>query len=263
MSRGGAFWAPLALVVFAWASGAQAQTDEIQVYDGDIAAPRVLNLTLHDNYVARGLRSPAFPGAFPADGSFNGVPEFAYGVTDWFEAGAYLPLYSVPKGGRPTLNGAKLRALFVEPNSADRSYFFGLNFEFSLNARHWDPHRYTAEIRPILGWRAGKVELIFNPILDTAYNGVSRMDFAPATRLAYKVDSRWVIAVEHYADLGPLHGFESPGQQAHQLFAVADFKGPIDVEFGAGFGLTRASDRLTFKLILSRDIATLGTGDRH
>jgi len=52
----------------------------------------------------------------------------------------------------------------------------GINFEFSYNARHWDPNRYTSEIRPILGWRFGPVDLIFNPILDNSYQGVSRLD---------------------------------------------------------------------------------------
>ena len=30
--------------------------------------------------------------------------------------------------------------------------------------------------------------------------------------------------------------------------------GPVSVEFGAGFGLTPATDKLTFKLILSSDL---------
>ena len=31
--------------------------------------------------------------------SLNGVPEWAYGVTPWFEAGLYLPLYTVTNNG--------------------------------------------------------------------------------------------------------------------------------------------------------------------
>ena len=70
---------------------AAAQTDEIQVYDGSLAAVHEFTLTLHTNYVITGNASPAFPGAVVANHSLNGVPEFAYGVTDWFEAGLYLP----------------------------------------------------------------------------------------------------------------------------------------------------------------------------
>ena len=39
-----------------------AQTDEIQVYDGAIAAPGVFNLTWHNNFTPKGLKTPGFPG---------------------------------------------------------------------------------------------------------------------------------------------------------------------------------------------------------
>ena len=43
--------------------------------------------------------------------------------------------------------------------------------------------------------------------------------------------------------------------QVHQLFAVVDHTaGSLDIEAGAGFGLNRSSDKMTFKLILSRDL---------
>lgn len=53
-------------------TAAQAQTDEIQVYDARIAAPGVFNLTLHVNYTFSGLKAPRFeltrrvsPSGFP------------------------------------------------------------------------------------------------------------------------------------------------------------------------------------------------------
>ena len=79
-----------------------AQTDEIQVYDAAIAEEATFNLTWHNNFTPAGVMTPAFPGAVVADKSLNGVPEWAYGVTDWFEAGLYLPLYSV---GKRDMNG--------------------------------------------------------------------------------------------------------------------------------------------------------------
>ena len=117
---------------------ASAQTDEIQVYDGGLAAVGTFNLTLHNNFTPRGLTTPAFPGAVIADKSFNGVPEWALGVTPWFEAGLYLPLYSRDKETGWGLDGFKLRALFAVPNADDRTFFYGANFEFSFNAKRWD-----------------------------------------------------------------------------------------------------------------------------
>jgi hypothetical protein len=244
----------IAFVAFACAP-CLAQTDEIQVYDGSLAPPGVFNLTLHDNYTPSGRTTPDFPGGIVPNHSLNGVPEWAYGVTDWFEAGLYLPLYSISSNLGPMLNGFKLRALFVSPDADERAFFYGINFEFSYNARHWDSDRYTSEIRPIVGWHIGSLDLVFNPILDNSYKGVSRLDFAPATRIAWNLSKTWAVAAEEYDDFGPLRGFYSASAQSHQLFAVADWKGDtLDVEGGIGFGLTPAADDLVLKLILSKDL---------
>ena len=78
---------------------------------------------------------------------------------------------------------------------------------------------------------------------------------APATRVDYNFSDKWAIAAEEYDDFGQLRHFDRASQQTHQLFAVIDYNGkPINVEGGIGFGLTSATDRLTLKLILSRDL---------
>lgn len=181
---------------------AHAQTDEIQVYDAQIAEPGIINLTWHNNYTPDGLKQPAFPGGIVPDHALNGVAEWAYGVAPWMEAGLYFPLYSVSSRGATTYDGFKLRALFVAPNAADRSFFYGLNFEFSVNTAHWDPSHFTQEVRPILGWHVGAFDIIFNPILDNSNQGLRNLDFAPGSRIAYNLSKRWVVAVEEYSDLG-------------------------------------------------------------
>jgi hypothetical protein len=143
----------------------------------------------------------------------------------------------------------------VSPDAASRTFFYGINFEFSYNARHWDPHRFTSEIRPIVGWHLGPLDLILNPILDNSWQGISRLDFAPASRVAYNLSPDWAIGAEEYDDFGPLRSFLPGRQQSHQLFAVADYNGaPVSIETGVGFGLTPATDHLVLKLILSRDL---------
>ncbi len=234
---------------------ATAQTDEIEVYNAEIAAPGVFNLTLHDNYTPDGRTSPAFPGGITPNHTLNGVPEWAYGVTDWFEAGLYLPLYSISGTGAWTYNGFKVRTLFVKPDAAEQRFFYGVNFEFSWNTAHWDQNRNTQEIRAIIGWHLGAFDLILNPILDNSYKGFGQLDFAPASRLAYNLNKTWAIAAEEYDDFGPLRGFYPASQQQHQLFAVFDYGGkPWSIEGGVGVGLTNATDHLVLKLILSRDL---------
>jgi len=232
-----------------------AQTDEIQVYDGGLAPVGTFNLTWHNNFTPSGQTTQPYPGGVIADRSFNGVTEWALGVTNWFEAGLYLPLYSHDKTEGWGINGVKLRALFAVPNADDRKFFYGANFEFSINAERWDATRYTSEVRPIVGWHLKPWDIIINPIVDTAYDGLENLEFVPATRVAYNFPSGWTLAAEEYDDFGPLHHFASAADQAHQLYGVVDRTWKNwDFEGGVGVGLTDASDHLTIKLIVSRDL---------
>jgi len=243
------------LLLILWPAAASAQTDEIQVYDAQIAEPGVFNLMVHNNFTPEGLKTPRFPGGLVPNQTLNGVPEWAYGVTEWFEQGLYLPLYSVADGEGPVLNGFKVRELFVVPHAAEQTFFYGINFEFSYNANHWDPYRSTSEIRPIIGWHLGKFDFIINPILDNSWNGFNNLDFAPSVRFAYNVSKTWAVAAEVYSDYGPIKHFLSADEQSQQLFAVVDYKGEeFNVEAGVGYGLTPASDRWVMKLMISRDL---------
>jgi len=245
----------IALSLLAVPAPAVAQTDEIQVYDGGLAPVGTFNLTWHNNFTAKGLSTPAFPGAVVADKSLNGVAEWALGVAPWFEAGLYLPLYSRDDRHGWGIDGVKLRALFAVPNADNRRFFYGANFEFSYNAQRWDTTRFTSEVRPIIGWHLKPFDVIVNPIVDTAYDGLENLEFVPAVRVAYNFTSGWTVAAEEYSDYGRLQQFVPRAEQAHQLYGVVDRTWKTwDIEAGVGVGLTDQSDRLTFKLILSRDL---------
>src|ERR1700723_741984 len=237
-------------------AAAFAQTGEIQVYDAVIAGPGIFNLSWHNNFSSDVLKTPAFPGGLIPDKSFNGVTEWAYGVTDWFELGLYLPLYSISKYRGATINGGKIRLLFVRPHAEDHKFFYGANFEFSYNALHWQPRRFTSEIRPIIGWHLHPVDIIVNPILDNSFTGgFKNLDFAPAVRVAYNRPPKWALALEEYGDYGPLRQFRSASKQSQELFGVFDrYSKIVNIEAGVGFGLTSSSDKVTLKLILSRDL---------
>jgi hypothetical protein len=231
-----------------------AQTDEIQVYDASMAPVGKFNLTWHQNYTPIGQKTPAFPGGLVPNHAYVGVPEWAYGTKPWLELGLYLPLYSVTTNQGATLNGFKLRTLFATPMADERRFFYGANFEFSFNAKQWDQKRFTSEIRPIIGWHLNGTDIIFNPILDNSYIGLKNLDFAPASRLAHHF-SEWTLAIEAYGDYGPIQDINAFRDQSHQFYFVVDHtvKG-VEVEAGVGLGVTASSDRLTIKLILSRDL---------
>lgn len=248
-----------ALVSFAIPPAILAQTDEIQVYDAEIADPGVYNLMLHTNFTPIGRKTPGFAGGIIPNNSVNGTLEWAYGVNDWFEQGLYLPVYSPFSEGRgPSVNGFKLRELFVRPHAQNHMFFYGVNFEFSVNQTYWESRRITSEVRPIVGLHLQRVDLILNPIVDTDYTGgFGNLEFVPATRIAYNVNKKWAFAMEEYADCGPLRHFEALHDQFHEIWAVLDHKGKgISIEAGVGVGVTAGADRLTFKLMLSRDLNT-------
>jgi hypothetical protein len=56
-----------------------AQTDEIQVYDGEIAPPGIFNLMIHNNFTPRGRTVPDYPEAIIANHSYQVTAEWAYG----------------------------------------------------------------------------------------------------------------------------------------------------------------------------------------
>jgi len=246
----------IAVAILAARGMAFAQTDEIQVYDAAIAEQGKFNLMIHNNFTPDGRKEPAFPGGVESNHALVGVAEWAYGVTDWFEQGLYLPLYSFSQNDGATYNGFKLRWLFVKPHAAEDKFFYGVNFEFSVNQPQWDPRHFSSEVRPIVGWHLKPVDIIVNPIMDTSYTGgFKSLDFAPAVRVAYNFSPKWAGAIEEYADYGPLRNIYSAHEQSQQIWAVMDHPSKlVNIETGIGFGLTSASDKVTLKLMVSRDL---------
>ena len=247
----------VAVAVLAAPAMLMGQTDEIQVYDGAIAEPGIFNLMVHTNFTPIGRKTPDYPGAIIANDSFQTTAEWAYGVTPWFEQGLYLPVTTPHSSNRgATIDGFKIRELFVRPHADDHKFFYGVNFEFSVNHQYWEPRRITSEVRPIVGLHLKPWDFIFNPIVDTDYTGgVRNLEFNPSTRVAYNLNDRWAVAAEEYSGFGPLHEFVPVSDQFHEAWATVDHNTKfVNIEAGVGVGYTAGSDRLTFKLMVSRDL---------
>ena len=244
-------------IVLAAAPAVYAQTDEIQVYDATIEPPGIWNVTVHSNFTPIGRNSPDFPGGIIPDDSVNGGVEWAYGVKPWFEQGIYFPVYTAYSRGRGgSIDGFKIRELFVRPHAREHTFFYGINFEFSVNYSYWESRTISSEIRGIVGVHVHKVDLIYNPIFDTDYTGgAGGLEFVPAERIAYNFNHKWAAAAEEYSDFGPLRQFYRPNDQFHEVWAVMDhYSKIVDIEAGVGVGVTEGADKLTFKLMLSRDL---------
>lgn len=118
------------------------------------------------------------------------------------------------------------------------------------------PNASPPKVRPVIGVHLHPVDIIFNPIVDTDYTGgFGNLESVPATRAAYNFNDKWAAAVEEYADMGPLRHFEALNNQFHEVWAVMDHNSKIvNIEAGVGFGVTAGADKLTFKLMASRDL---------
>ncbi len=238
----------VALVIALLPCAARA-TDEIQVYNAEIAAVGQWTIQQHLNYTFIGRTQPDSAGGLVPNHTLNGTPEFAYGITPWWELGFYAP-FAV--SGRQFLSdGAKIRSLFVVPDAAKRDFFYGVNFELSYEMPRFSQSRYGLEIRPILGVRNKDWEFIVNPIFDLSFGTFGETDFAPAARLARNLGEDRFIGLEYYADFGSVSDPLPLTEQSHQLFAVTDFKlADFDIELGLGYGFTAGSDRLVAKAII-------------
>lgn len=239
---------------FLVATSSARAVDEIQVYNAEIAKVGQWTAQLHLNYAFIGRREPDFPGGLVPNHALNGTPEFAYGITEWWEFGFYAP-FAIDQNGTPYSNAGKIRTLFVSPNAEKREVFYGVNFEFSYTMPQFSDTKWSMEIRTILGFRKGDYEFIINPIVDIGFGRDGQAIFAPAARFARKLNETLSVGIEYYTELGPMQYFLPFNEQQHNIYGVVDFKvGRFDVNAGVGYGLTPGSDRLMAKVIIGTDL---------
>ena len=100
---------------------------EIQVYDGTANAAGAAALEVHLNSNDRA----------------HMTLEPSYGVTSWWELGAYVQ-GALLSDGSLDYAGAKLRSKFVTPPGFDEHFRFGINLEVSLLPRAFDASRWKA-----------------------------------------------------------------------------------------------------------------------
>jgi hypothetical protein len=150
-----------------WALGVVAAlaVDEIQVYNAEIAEVGQWTLQQHLNYTWQGLTQPEFPGGLVPNHSLQGTPEFAHGMTDWWEVGWYAP-FAINNEGEFLSNGGKFRNLFVVPDAEKRNFFYGINFGLSYETPNFSQTPWALEIRLIIGVRNKGWEFIVDPLVD-------------------------------------------------------------------------------------------------
>jgi hypothetical protein len=238
---------------------------EIQVYDGTSNPPGVFGLETHLNYWATGNRE-ATPPEVPLNGQFHATLEPSFGLTPFWEIGAYLQFAVQTDQGVAGWGGAKLRSKFVTPEGWDPHWRFGVNVEVSYLPSAYDASQWGSEVRPIAAWHDPNWLFALNPILDQslASPGLALGPaFAPALKVARTVGPV-ALGIEYYATFGPGTEFVPWAQESQQIFEVVDLLSVdrLELNVGVGEGLTQASQGVVFKAIVGYSFEPLPIGQK-
>ncbi len=256
LKKGPLLWAFLvgACLLLPVCSAAQ-NNYEIQVYESETVPPGRTMVELHSNMAIRGT-TQSTDGVLPTQGALHETLEITHGFTPWFEMALYT-FSSIQPGMDWQWVGNHLRPRVRIPE--DWGWPVGLAFsvEFGYQQRRFSTDTWTVEFRPIIDKKWGPWYLALNPAFGLSLKGEGAgqgLDFNPALKISYDLTSKIAAAIEYYGALGPVRGFDPLSQQQQQLFAVTDLNlGPDwELNFGLGFGLTEATDRLIVKMILGR-----------
>jgi hypothetical protein len=220
---------------------------EIQVYDGTADAARTAGLELHVNGVPNGQTTAPAP-ELPPNHQIHLTLEPSYGLTSWWELGAYLQTAVVD--GSYDFAGVKLRSKLVTPPGWSARGRLGVNVEVSWLPARFEADRWGLEVRPIAAWDVWRLHFAVNPIVDVSL-ATGTTSFEPALYALYEVRGVVSLGFEYYAALGPFTGFSALHDQEHYLFEVVNLLAVHKFELNAGFGagLTDASNALVAKAI--------------
>lgn len=243
----------LAAVLTLTAGAAHAADEEIQVYMNEMSRKGGYGLDVHTSYVLSGDRTPGFPGEQRSVRRLRVTPEWAYGLSDNIELGAYLPLTTLDHNGRFNVSGEKMRIKFIAPHPAEQAWFWGLNFELGRVQHRLDPNPWNAELKGIWGVKAGSWTVASNLNYDFKVHGPapSPSTLDVSTKLSYQLNDRLSLGVESYNDLGETRRLGHLGRQSQAVYAVIDRSfGAWDLDLGVGHGYAGAQDAWTVKAII-------------
>jgi hypothetical protein len=229
---------------------------EIQVYEGDADKTGQAGVELHSNYTASGRKSAAFAGEVVPDGLLRLTLEPSYGVTGWWELGAYLQTATAVGDFAGHWAGFKLRTKFIAPAPRTAPLVMGVNFEIGRGAAALGTAEWDIEVRPIVAYTPGRWAVAFNTIIGWAVTGSERHaapDFEPALKARADVGHKIALGFEYYAGLGRITSPEAVRNQEHYLYLAGDLlNGPIELNFAVGHGFTDASQAWTVKAIVGK-----------
>ena len=190
--------------------------------------------------------------------------ELEYGLSNRWGIAAYFD-FEDPKGG--SLKHVRTKALMAHYaffDKGSRPVDIAIYLEYIFHNRDYKDYE-ELEVRLILEKDVGPVRIDFNPIFEkkTSGSGVTEgVEFNYALGIYYLNNGEGIYftknlmiqpGIEIYGKMGEFSHLKEWKEQRHVIFPTVDlFIGPrLHWHAGLGFGLTKASDKITFKSILS------------
>jgi hypothetical protein len=230
---------------------------EIQVYGSQTQQKGSAIFELHSNYTFNGEKE-VVDGVIPSNHALHETLEITQGITDIFEIGAYMFTNYTPGYGYKVI-GTHIRPRIMAPAKWKLPVGLSLSVEAGYQDSAYSNQTWSLEIRPIIDKQWDKLYISFNPTLGIALKSTysnSTPTFEPNLKVAYSFFKNTALGIEYYGDTGPVNVPESLPQQAHAIFIAADMLNNPHWELnaGAGFGLTPATDSFVFKVIVGRRV---------
>jgi hypothetical protein len=230
---------------------------EIQVYGSQTQQKRSTIFELHSNYTFAGEKTMV-DGVRPTHHSLHETLEITHGIGDNFELGAYLFTNYIPGYGYQVV-GTHIRPRVMAPAKWQLPVGLSLSAEVGYQRPQYAGETWSVELRPIIDKQWTKLYASFNPTFGIALKSVYNNSipvFEPNIKASYAVAPTIGVGIEYYGELGAVNAFESLAAQNHAIFATLDLLNNKNWELnaGAGFGLTPATDGFIFKIIVGRRI---------
>jgi hypothetical protein len=226
---------------------------EIQIYPTETDPPFHLDLELHSNSVTTAVGHEAKSQIDPYQ--IHETIEATYGLLPYLEVGQYFCTAKLDDG-HYEYAGSRSKMHFRIPQTMDWPVSFGGNIELDYMRRAAEDQPLTLELRPIAETHIGQVTIVANLPFEKPFSGPGThkgVTISPQGEVVYDEILSWLSpALEYYGDMGAISPL--PGAQHQQHFIVPtlnfDFLPQLEMNFGVGFGLTRASNGTFVKSII-------------
>jgi hypothetical protein len=230
---------------------------EIQVYGSQTQLPGTTMFELHSNYTFNGEKDVA-KGVLPSNHALHETLEITTGVSNIFEIGVYLFTAYIPGHGYQVV-GSHLRPRIMAPATWKLPVGLSLSTEIGYQKAAFSSSTWSIELRPIIDKQWNKWYVSFNPTLGISLKSKydkSTPSFEPNLKVYYNLFRNAGIGIEYYGDIGYINNLEKFSEQSDAIFISYDLLNNAKWEFnmGAGVGVTSATDRFVYKIILGRRI---------